>query len=202
MATMTMSESGELEGQFTQRAQAGDPQAFDWLMERHLKAIYNLVRGMLPDQAEAAKDLVQETFLSAYRGLNTFRCDCRVGTWFHRIAVNKVLNYRSKRRLRTVPLEADRNGEKKLLDLEDPQAGPSQVLEEGELQELLRQTVADLPETLRVVFVLREFRQRPYEEIAQILETTPETVRVRLHRAKKELFKRLRPHLAVAKESP
>ena len=75
-------------------------------------------------------------------------------------------------------------------------------LEEAELRGMLEQSVGQLPEGLRLVFVMRELQQKSYEEISEILETTPEAVRVRLHRAKKELLKRLRPYLDEAgKES-
>lgn len=192
--------SGELEGQFAQRAQQGDRQAFDWLMQRHLKGIYNLVLRMVPGDQEAAQDLVQDTFLSAFRSLGSFRRECRIATWFHRIAVNKVLNYRSKRRLKVVELDA--GAEHRPLQLVDSQPGPVQRLEEAELRRMLEQSVSQLPEGLRLVFVMRELQQKSYEEISEILETTPEAVRVRLHRAKKELLKRLRPYLDEAgKES-
>ena len=180
--------SGELEVQFAQRARLGDRRAFDWLMQRHLKAIYNLVLRMLPGDRDAAEDLVQDTFLSAFRALANFRNDCKISTWFHRIAVNKVLNYRSKRRFKLVELDAKNPGV-------DSQPGPGQRLEEVELRRVLEQTVGQLPEGLRLVFVMRELQHKSYDDIAEVLETTPEAVRVRLHRAKKELLKRLRPYL-------
>lgn len=187
--------SGELELQLASRAQAGDRQAFDWLMQRHLKTIYNLVLRMLGDR-EAAQDLVQDTFLSAFRSLANFRRECRIATWLHRIAVNKVLNHRAKRKLKLVELDGERLRT-------DDHSGPVQKLEEAELQKLLQQSVQQLPENLRVVFVLRELQGQSYEEVAEILETSPENVRVRLHRAKKELLKRLRPYLGEGgKETP
>lgn len=188
--------SGELELQLARRAQEGDRQAFDWLMQRHLKSIYNLVVRMLGDR-EAAEDLVQDTFLSAFRSLANFRRECRIATWLHRIAVNKVLNHRARRRLKVVELD----GEKQ--QVPDQHSSPARSLEEAELQKLLQRCVRELPENLRVVFVLRELEGKNYDEIAEILETTPENVRVRLHRAKKELLKRLRPYLNEGgKETP
>lgn len=183
--------SGELELQITRRAQGGDRQAFDWLMQRHLKAVYNLVLGMLAGDRETAQDLVQDTFLSAFRSLAQFRRESRIATWFHRIAVNKVLNYRSRRRWKAIDLD-------KSPEVADLSPQPGQHLEEAELQSLMHKAVAELPETLGSVFVLRELQKKSYEEIAEILETTPEAVRVRLHRAKKELLKRLKPYLGVS----
>ena len=192
---MTFAEgsSGELEMQFAQRAQRGDRQAFDWLMQRHLKGIYNLVLRMLSGDREAAQDLVQETFLSAFRSLGSFRRESRIATWFHRIAVNKVLNDRSKRKWKVVDLEKSR-------ELPDSQPEPVQHLEEAELIKRMERAVGELPEGLRSVFVMRELQKKSYEEIAEILESTPEAVRVRLHRAKKELLKRLQPYLTSQPE--
>lgn len=192
---MTSEGSGELESQFARQAQKGDRRAFDWLMQKHLKSIYNLVLRMLPQDRESAPDLVQEVFLSAFRSLASFRAECRIGTWFHRIAVNKVLNHKGRRRLPQVPLVGRKGEDEVEIDLEDPQARPGQRLEEKELQQILGRLVGDLPESLRLVFTLRELQRKPYEEVAAILETTPEAVRVRLHRAKKELARRLRPYL-------
>jgi len=187
--------SGELEMQFAQRAQRGDRQAFDWLMQRHLKGIYNLVLRMLSGDREAAQDLVQDTFLSAFRSLGSFRRESRIATWFHRIAVNKVLNYRARPKWKQVNLERS-------LDLPDGQPEPVHYLEAAELRRLMEQALAQLPEGLRLVFIMRELQKRNYEEIADILETSPEAVRVRLHRAKKELLKRLRPYLAGGPSDP
>lgn len=179
--------------QFAQRAQRGDRQAFDWLMQRHLKGIYNLVLRMLSGDREAAQDLVQETFLSAFRSLGSFRRESRIATWFHRIAVNKVLNHRAKRKWKVVDLEQSR-------ELPDLQPEPTQHLEEAELLKRMELAVDELPDGLRSVFVMRELQKKSYEEIADILETTPEAVRVRLHRAKKDLLKRLRPYLTERSE--
>jgi len=179
--------------QFAVRAQQGDRSAFDWLIQRHLKGIYNLILRMLSGDREAAEDLAQDTFLSAFRSLPSFRRECRVSTWLHRIAVNKVLNHRSRRRLQTV--EPSRNPDPPALDLPDPQPGPAERLQQSEMQGQLQQAVSQLPESLRLVFVMRELQHKGYDEIAEVLDTTPEAVRVRLHRAKKELLKRLRPYL-------
>ncbi|MBS2036368.1 sigma-70 family RNA polymerase sigma factor [bacterium] len=182
--------SGELELQFTRRAQGGDRQAFDWLMQRHLKAVYNLILRMLAGDRETAQDLVQDTFLSAFRSLAQFRRESRIATWFHRIAVNKVLNHRARRKWNVTDIDPIR---------EMPDSGPEpiQQLEEAELHRLMEKAVAGLPESLASVFILRELQKKSYEEVAEILETTPEAVRVRLHRAKKELLKRLKPYLGV-----
>ena len=188
--TMVEAGSGELELQFTQRAQRGDRQAFDWLMQRHLKAVYNLVLRMLAGDRETAEDLVQDTFLSAFRSLAQFRRESRIATWFHRIAVNKVLNHRARRKWKVV--DPDKSPE-----MPDARQEPGQQLEEAELQRLMEKAVAELPEALGSVFILRELQKKSYEEIADILETTPEAVRVRLHRAKKDLLKRLKPYLGV-----
>ena len=188
--------SGELEKLIARKAQEGDRNAFNVLIERNAKSIYNLVARMLPKERDAAQDIVQDTFLSAFRGFAGFRLQCRVSTWFHRIAVNKVLNYRAKRKLTVVSFHPSGDEEKtRPLELIDPAVTPQQSIEDAELQRLVLDWIGDLPESLRSVFTLRELQKRSYEEIAEILEISPEAVRVRLHRSKKELAKRLAPYL-------
>ncbi len=189
--------SGELEMLIARKAQQGDRNAFNVLIERNAKSIYNLVARMLPKERDAAQDIVQDTFLSAFRGFAGFRLQCRVSTWFHRIAVNKVLNYRSKRKLAVVPLHPTPGEEhSRPLEIVDPSAGPQQNIEDAELQRLILEWIGELPESLRAVFTLRELQKRSYDEIAEILEISPEAVRVRLHRSKKELAKRLAPYMS------
>lgn len=187
--------SGELEKLIARKAQEGDRNAFNVLIERNAKSIYNLVARMLPKERDAAQDIVQDTFLSAFRGFAGFRLQCRVSTWFHRIAVNKVLNYRAKRKLTVVSLHPSDDERTRPVELVDPAVTPQQSVEDAELQGLVLNWIGELPESLRSVFTLRELQKRSYEEIAEILEISPEAVRVRLHRSKKELAKRLAPYL-------
>lgn len=189
--------SGELEKLIARKAQEGDRNAFNVLIERNAKSIYNLVARMLPKERDAAQDIVQDTFLSAFRGFAGFRLQCRVSTWFHRIAVNKVLNYRSKRKLTVVSLHPSDDEKTRTVELVDPATTPQQSIEDAELQRQVLEWIGELPESLRAVFTLRELQKRSYEEIAEILEVSPEAVRVRLHRSKKELAKRLALYMNI-----
>lgn len=168
------------------QAQAGQAIAFDELAQRHAQKIFALVFRMVRGRKEVAEDLAQETFLSAFQSLSKFRGESAFSTWLHRIAVNKTLNFLAK----TEPTEVA-----ELPESADPQAGPQELIEEQELHTRLLTGVDRLPESLRLVFVMREMQKQSFEEIASALESTPKAIRVRLHRAKKELLGQLRPYL-------
>ena len=176
-----------------ERARAGHVASFEELAKRHAGKVFALIFRMVHGRREVAEDLTQDTFLAAFQSLAQFRGDSQFATWLHRIAVNKTLHFLEKKQLPTSTLSA--LPEESPLDPPDPQGGPEQILEESELHAHLQASIDRLPASLRVVFLMREVEKLGYDEIAASLETTSEAVRVRLHRAKKELLTLLRPYL-------
>ena len=157
---------------------AGDPARFEVLMRRHNTRLFRTARAILRDDAEA-EDAVQQAYLSAYEHLAQFDGRARVSTWLQRITVNEALRRRGRQR--------------RLLDLEpaadpaDPAPSPEVRAAEGELRGLLERVVDELPESYRVVFVLRDVQELSTRETAECLEMSEEAVRVRLHRARRAL---------------
>lgn len=173
------------------RLRAGDPTACDACVRAHSDAIFRLARRMLGDDREA-EDIVQETFLNAWKSLDSFDGRARLGTWLFRIAYNNAL-MRLRRRPRIESLDADSSNDSEPM----PErviawdASPEALVELKETREILDHATDTLPATLRTVFVLRDLEDRSTAETAQILGVSEQVVKVRLHRARLALRERL-----------
>ena len=168
------------------RLQRGDINAFEVLVRRHEKAIFNLVYRMLGDYDDAA-EISQEVFLSAYRAIGQFRGEANFSTWLYRIAVNHASTRRkstNSRQKRLVPLDG---GEM----IDEAQIGPSETLEKKELRERVQRALNELEPEDATVILLRDLQDIPYEEVARMLEIPVGTVKSRLHRARQALKARL-----------
>lgn len=171
--------------ELVERARAGERAAFDQLVERYQRRLLRLVLRLLRDQAEA-EDVVQETFLKAYRALPRFRGESAFYTWLYRIAINGARNAILRRRLRGAGAVAS-----------PPQdiATPESMLLSKQVMATIDAAMEALPLELRTAIVLREIEGLSYEEIAQIMECPLGTVRSRIFRAREAIARRLRPLL-------
>ncbi len=147
----------------------GDQTAFDTLVRRHQRDLFRLAYRMTGN-ADDAKDLSQEAFLRAYRGLGTFDGRSRLSTWLYRITVNVCISHLRQRR----PPDEGEVPE----TYSDASPKPLDNLEEHEAYRAVGKAVADLPPQQRVVLLLRVHHGLPYREIAEILERAEGTVRV------------------------
>jgi RNA polymerase sigma-70 factor, ECF subfamily len=180
---VTASETDEL---LVRRFQDGRSDAFEILVQRHGARVYNLCLRILGDAEEAA-DASQDTFLAALRKLSSFRGDAAFTTWLHRVAVNACYDsLRKKRRrpmLQLAPEEGDERPEPSL---------PSPDHAEGVVFSVdVAQALARVPEEFRVVLVLADVQDLPYEEIAAVLEIPVGTVKSRVFRGRAALGKAL-----------
>ena len=140
-------------------------------------------------EAEDARDLVQETFLNAYRGLPDFRGEAQLSTWLYRIASRVCLAIRRRRKgepERELSLEEfipTSDGE---LRLQIPADGlsPEQALENKQLRRALRQAIQKLPAKYRVVLVLRDMEELSAKEVGAVVGLNERAVKSRLHRAR------------------
>ena len=181
------------------RAKQGDRAAFEQLAQRHARRVFGLILRMLRGDREEAEDLAQDVWLSAYKGLAGFREESQFGTWVHRIAVNKTLNRLQKKVLPSRPLvNTNPEGDESTMDIPDTGETPEMAAQRHELQRAVVKALDKLSDTLRQVFVLRELHHMSHEEIAEMLGSNPQAIRVRLHRAKKELVSQLGPYLGAA----
>lgn len=173
---------------------SGDREAFAELVRRHQLHMLHLCRSLLGHPAEA-EDAAQEIFLKAYASLQQFRADASFSTWLYRIASNYCLDQlRQKARRRTESLDAilERDGEKIPLLLNAPPAN----LASPENWELAEHLLSSLPADYRLVLTLREAQGMRYQEIAETLDISIDSVKARLRRAREQLSQKLRHFLA------
>ena len=173
------------------RVLAGETALYELIMRRHNERLYRAARAILRNDDEA-EDVLQETYVRAFRSLHQFEGRARFATWLTRIAVHEAMNRRRKR-LRLVSLDrtgAER-GEHELSNLISHDATPEDDAERRELAAVITRCVDALPETLRLVFILRDIQGLSVEEAAEVLDISPANVKVRLHRARRALRQRL-----------
>ncbi len=183
-----------------ERIRAGDKTACDDCIRLHSPGIYRLALRLMRDQADA-EDVVQETFLSAFKGIDRFDGRSGLSTWLYRIAFNAAMMRLRRKRPEFVPVDAaDESGD----DLPTPKALvdwcllPEQELERTEAREEMERAIGDLPPKLRAVFVMRELEELSTEETAQALGLTEQAVKTRLHRARLLLRERLTGYFAAS----
>lgn len=173
-----------------QRAAEGDESAFEALVTRFQGRVYRLARRLTGSEGDA-EDVLQETFLQAYRGLASFRGEARFSTWLFRIATNSalMLNRRHARR----PVESLEEyaprfdaGGRHALDEEAlaRAARADEILDRRRLAVHAREGIGRLPEIYRTAFVLRDLEELPTAEVAAVLGIEAAAVRQRVHRAR------------------
>jgi RNA polymerase sigma-70 factor (ECF subfamily) len=179
---------------------AGDGPAFAAIMTRYNQRLFRVARGVVRDEAEA-EDVLQEAYVRAFAALPDFRGEAGLGTWLTRIVLNEALG-RLRRRRPTEQLD--------VLD-QDVQTGDSRVVmfpgvnapnpeaaaARSEVRRLLERAIDDLPEAFRLVFVMRDIEEMSIDETAANLAIRPETVKTRLHRARRLLRKNLDDKLST-----
>jgi RNA polymerase sigma-70 factor (ECF subfamily) len=141
--------------------QAGRTDAFELLVERHRRSVYQLCFRFVGSHEDAA-DLVQDVFVRAFKGLARFKGESSVRTWLYRVSVNVSLNRVAARRHPTEPLDAVEPADTRAVH-------PLDTLVRGEQQAQVRRAVARLPPKQRATLVLRVYQELDYEEIAAIL---------------------------------
>ena len=190
----------ELDQLLVERAQQGDKRAFGLLVEKYNRKLGRLLSRMIRDQAEV-EDVVQETFIKAYRALNNFRGDSAFYTWLYRIGINTAKNYlvSMKRRpqvIADIEIEDVENfdGGDEMRTMETPET----ELMTKQIAQTVNDTVALLPEELRMAITLRELDGLSYEEIATLMQCPIGTVRSRIFRARETIALKLRPLLGTS----
>jgi RNA polymerase sigma-70 factor (ECF subfamily) len=170
-------------------AQAGDVAAFEELVGRHRDAVFGVALRMTRSEADAA-EIAQDTFLSAYQHLPSFRGEAAFGSWVHRIAANHALmRLRHRRVVESVrdELEAPDSSGAAVYHLSDWGKRADEKALESELGEAIRQATDRLPEPYREVFLLKDVEGLSYEEIAEITKDSVSAIKSRLHRARLSL---------------
>jgi RNA polymerase sigma-70 factor (ECF subfamily) len=189
------------ERQLIARILSGEKDLFHDLIRPCERMVYLTVLGMMKDEAEA-EDVTQEAMLKAYRALASFHAESKFSTWLVAIALNE-----GRRRLRIAgraPVESlgeqgtEPEGDFTPALLTDWREIPLEALERKEVREALVAAVGQLPAIYRQVFTLRDIEELDVRETAEVLEISANVVKVRLHRARMLLQKRLAPLLKTA----
>jgi len=182
-------------------ARARDEAAVRAITTRYNRRLFRIARSILRNDAEA-EDVVQETYVRAFTGLDMFRGDAAFGTWITRIAMNEALG--RLRRLRpTVEWETYGANRNQAEIIHFPASAvsndPEKTMAQSEVRAVLEQAIDELPDAFRAVFVARIVEGMSVEETADLFGLQPATVKTRLHRARlllrEELDKQLGPAL-------
>jgi RNA polymerase sigma-70 factor (ECF subfamily) len=170
------------------RLQRGDDTAFEAIVRTHSGRLLSVARRFLGNN-EDAQDAVQDAFIRAYKAIHTFEARAQLHTWLHRILVNTALmKLRERRRRPTESIEEllpsyTNDGHQAVAARDWSDA----VLERKETAALVREAIDRLPDQYREVLLLRDMEEKDTAEAAEILGTTSNVVKVRLHRARQAL---------------
>jgi RNA polymerase sigma-70 factor (ECF subfamily) len=180
------------------RIQAGDKAACAECIEIHSPAIYRLALRLMQNEAEA-EDVLQETFLNAFKAIDSFEGRSGLGTWLYRIAHNAAMMRLRRPNPYTVSVEETLSPETQGIvprQLFDWCCLPEEDFESDEVRSELERAIGELPEALKAVFILRELEGLSTAETAEALDLSPGAVKVRLHRARLWLREQLTPYFA------
>ncbi|MBH1961994.1 MAG: RNA polymerase sigma factor RpoE [Rhodocyclales bacterium] len=183
-----------------ERVQAGDKQAFGLLVTKYQRKLARLVSRMVRDSAEV-EDIVQDSFIRAYRALPSFRNESAFYTWLYRIGVNTAKNWLVTHGRRAQLTSATDDDESEIYtepELLRNYETPERLLITKQIGQTVNSVVESLPEDLRTALTLREIEGLSYEEIADVMDCPIGTVRSRIFRARDAIALKLRPLLDTA----
>jgi RNA polymerase sigma-70 factor (ECF subfamily) len=183
------------DAQLLERLKRGEAEAFETLVRRHSPALLRVARRILRNE-EDAREALQDAFVSIFKSIGRFVGDSRLATWLHRVTVNAALM-----KLRTRRRHPETSIEELLPRFRDDghevsgnarwSEPASELIARKETAEFVRRMVDSLPDSYRVVLVLRDFEELSTEEVARMLEATPNAIKIRLHRARQALRAKL-----------
>jgi len=178
-----------------QRCKQGDVCAFNELVQRYEKRIFNFAYRMAGNYDDA-NDVAQEAFIRVFNAINSFRGDANFTTWLYRIVTNVYLDERKRQRAHLHTsledyIELEENTVTR--QVEDGHPAPDTMVEQAERDALLHQAIQDLPEYQRIMVILYHTQGKSYEEISKITKLPIGTVKSRLNRARLALKEKLEP---------
>jgi len=184
------------------RARTGDADAFRVLVERHSRSLFRLAFRMTGNQQDA-EDVVQESFLRAYKQLGKFDERASFGTWLYRIAANCSLDLVRSRKRRSEHLAPQESSGS---EMDDPvtllpalEPTPDRMAFSGEVRERVEKAMQELSPTERTAFVLRHFEGMCMEEVSRVLDCQPGAAKHSVFRAVQKLRRALEPVVSPAK---
>lgn len=170
------------DNEIIRRVVAGETSLFELIMRRHNQRIYRTVRAIVRDESEA-EDVMQQAYINAYVHLGQFEERASFSTWLTRIAINEAFA-----RVRPRPLRiADDMDDTAMEQIQSSDPDPEQQLASAQLRSLVESEIAALPESYRVVLMLREVEGLDTREVAECLGVSEDVVKTRLYRAREIL---------------
>jgi RNA polymerase sigma-70 factor (ECF subfamily) len=177
------------------RAKRGDYKAFDLLVLKYQSRIIGLAMKFVKD-IQIAEDVAQESFIKAYKSLDSFREESAFYTWLYRIASNTSKNYLISKKRKNELLESEVFSSKEIDIFDIPgESSPEEILQANNLREVIFESLSNLPEDIRTAVSLREFEGLSYEEISEVLDCPIGTVRSRIFRGREIIQEKISPLL-------
>jgi len=183
------------------RVRRKDASAVALIIRQNNQRLYRIARSILRDDFEA-EDALQEAYIRAFTRLDLFRGESQLGTWLARIVMNEALG-RLRRRKPPVAFETGTHAQETSAEiirfpLAHPELDPETTMAQREIRALLERAIDALPEAFRTVLVMRLIEGMSIEETAELLGIKPETVKTRLHRARREVKEEMEKQLGPA----
>lgn len=182
------------ETEIIQNLQQGNEQAFKQLVENYQRLVVNTCFGMVHN-TEDAEDIAQEVFIEVFRSIHKFRADAKISTWLYRIAVNRSLNFiRDNKKSRWFQSFEDsvQDKNRELQNITSSKADqPEFQLENKQRAILLHEAIDSLAQNQKVAFTLSKYEDLSSQEISEVMDLSVSSVESLLHRAKKNLQKKL-----------
>lgn len=178
------------------KAIKGDQSAYERLMKKYYKLVNNLIYRMIYNKDDV-EDLTQEAFIKAFNSLDKFDHQFAFSTWLYKIASNNCIDYLRKKKLNTISIDKEIDGEDEDLRFEIPDSDyiPDRNILEKEKQAILKDAIESLPEKYKSVILLRHTDDMEYEEIAKKLNIPLGTVKAHIFRGRELLNKYLKDKL-------
>jgi RNA polymerase sigma-70 factor, ECF subfamily len=180
---------------------AGEKEAFRLLMDRHTRSIYSVAYRMTGNQQDA-EEIVQETFLRAYRSLQRFELRSSFSTWLYRIAVNRSLDFlKAKKMTDTYQIteNAGPDEDEREIQVAATNPGPDRLLLSTEARQKISQAIGLLSPAERVAFTMRHMEGKSIEEISKTLKVKASAAKNSIFRAVQKIRQQLEPIVSVAK---
>lgn len=196
----TVSVGNDHDSDLVEKCVQGDREAFDALVEKYYKKIYNLAYRFVGD-SEEANDLAQEIFTAAYQNLKKFRGDAKFSTWLFQIATNRGKNkfkYLKRRGYFLSRGQPDDEDERDYVEkvIPDDTTNPEDILISKQIQKMVQDAINELDPDHKEIVILRDIEGFSYEEIARILNLPEGTTKSRLHRARMVVKEKLKKVLS------
>jgi RNA polymerase sigma-70 factor, ECF subfamily len=188
MATAARQDPTEVD--WIRRTQRGDGEAYALLVERYQRRVFSLVYRMI-GRREEVEEIAQEVFVKAFLAVGGYHFDALFSTWLMRIAINHCYDHLRRRRASRLSYFSEMSPETEQAvagGSEDPESSGERLQLELESRELVQKLLERAPPDDRVILTLKELEDLSIEEIADLLQLNPSTVKVRLHRARKRML--------------